>query len=147
MYGEWHRAKKQSEASQRWRERHAEELKEKAARIRESGELRGYWREKTARWRKQSRERARQLDAKYYTDLKSKAFEVLGGKCAVCGWTDERALQIDHVEAIGDAERRRKNHRGMKLYRAVLKNPKQFQLLCANHNWIKRVELNEVQRR
>lgn len=72
--------------------------------------------------------------------------ELLGGKCKRCNWTDFRALQIDHVDGNG---RNDIKSGGTGYYDRVLKfllaHPYQtkYQLLCANHNWIKRVENNE----
>jgi len=147
MYSEEHRLEKQREAQRKYRERHAKRLKAEQTRIRASGEMRPIWREKTARWRNENKEKHKSLEARWYHNAKDKAFEILGNKCAVCGFEDRRALQIDHIVAIGDAERRKQNHRGKKLYRAVMKNPDNFQLLCANHNWIKRTEQNELKKR
>ena len=148
MYAKEHAAEKQREASRKYRERHAERLKqEKEQRYADPtqlAELREYWRKKTAKWRRESKDNARSLDAKYYKNAKTRAFGLLGDKCAKCGWTDIRALQIDHIIPIGDANRRILNHRGTKLYRDVFKHPEYYQLLCANCNWIKRAENNET---
>jgi len=67
----------------------------------------------------------------------------LGGSCAQCGFTDIRALQIDHKNGDGSAQRREIGglHR---MYRDILKNPVPYQLLCANCNWIKRYENGEA---
>jgi len=143
MYKEEHRKEKQREAQRKYRERHAENLKAKRDAVRESGEMKEYWREKTKRNRQKNKELYKSLDTRWYHNAKDRAFDILGGKCASCGWTDPRALQVDHVVAIGDAERRRLGHRGRKLYQAVVKNPTMFQLLCANCNWIKRHDKGE----
>lgn len=151
MYSEDHRAEKQREATRRYRERHATELKAERERIKAEPheQLKAQWREKTARNRKVNREGTRKLEAKWYHSAKDKAFELLGNKCVMPHLegdplaTDRRCLQVDHIDAIGDAERRRLNHRGTKLYREVLKAPEKFQLLCASHNWIKRFDRNE----
>ena len=65
---------------------------------------------------------------------------VLGRKCRRCGFSDERALQIDHIAGNGCKERALGSYR---LYRRVLAHKKDYQLLCANCNWIKRFENNE----
>jgi hypothetical protein len=67
----------------------------------------------------------------------------LGGKCVRCGFSDARALQIDHVNGGGAKEDRGRNggSRGLILYYRVLRDTGgTFQLLCANCNWIKRSE-------
>lgn len=62
---------------------------------------------------------------------------LLGGACEVCGVNDMRALQFDHPNGKGNGES------GDKLVSKVFKNPSQYQILCANHNWIKRFERGE----
>lgn len=143
MYAKGHRLEKQREAQRKYRERNAEELKIEVDRIRESGVKREYWREKTQRNRVADRAAQRALDAKYYRNAKEAAFKVLGNKCAKCDYSNSQVLQVDHIIAIGDAERRKQNQRGRKLYVAVLKAPEKFQLLCPTHNWEKRVEMKE----
>jgi hypothetical protein len=79
----------------------------------------------------------------YYLELKVKAFDVLGNKCAVCGWDDVRCLQIDHKVAFKDDKNQL---RGIKLLTAIAYETVEvgsYQLLCANHNWIKRIEKQE----
>lgn len=66
--------------------------------------------------------------------------EFLGGKCVVCGFDDARALQIDHVKGDG--------YKDVKLSAKaketkIRTNPENYQILCANHNWIKRAENGE----
>jgi len=77
---------------------------------------------------------------------RTRALMLLGGKCEVCGINDSRCLQIDHI--AGGAYREPKQIRsGTGLNREVLRNPFRFQLLCANHNWIKRFENKEARQR
>ena len=77
---------------------------------------------------------------------KTKIFELLGNKCSKCGFADFRCLQIDHVK--GHGKKHGKYHaRNLNYYRKILKEiqngSKDWQLLCANCNWIKRWEENE----
>lgn len=80
---------------------------------------------------------------------KLRTFELFGSMCKRCGFTDHRAPQIDHINGVPDGLRRVKNnpHRGgIKLYREILAGRfpvTDFQLLCANCNWIKRFENKE----
>lgn len=78
--------------------------------------------------------------------LKERIVQLLGSKCIHCGFSDPRALQIDHVH--GNGRKERKNHNLLCYYRMVLKKvkagSKDYQLLCANCNWIKRVENDET---
>lgn len=72
--------------------------------------------------------------------------ELLGGKCVHCGFSDFRALQVDHVNGDGylelKANRKRPHnpHRRLKMIKA---EPSRYQLLCANCNQIKKVENKE----
>jgi hypothetical protein len=50
---------------------------------------------------------------------------------------DERALQFDHKEGKGSAERKTGKIGGNRLYYEIRKHPERFQLLCANCNEIK----------
>lgn len=69
--------------------------------------------------------------------LRLKAVAVLGSSCVSCGWTDVRALQIDHIEGGGSREFRSKGNRAV--YKAIsMGETAGFQLLCANCNWIKK---------
>lgn len=77
-----------------------------------------------------------------------KVFERLGNKCCRCGFSDTRALQIDHINGGGSTENKKIGSRG--IYKRILSldNPNdKYQLLCANCNWIKRVEQNEIKKR
>jgi len=66
--------------------------------------------------------------------------------CGGCGYSDIRALQIDHVNDDG-ANKRRATHgkrtaAGADYYRWIRQHnfPKGYQVLCANCNWIKEIE-------
>ncbi len=78
---------------------------------------------------------------------RQKIFFVLGDKCKRCGFTDLRALQIDHVNGNGFAHRKGSESTARGLWKAVKRDFFAFQILCANCNWIKRVELKEYRKR
>jgi len=65
-------------------------------------------------------------------------------KCSGCGFSDTRALSIDHIK--GDGAKHRKKIGNVDLYRWLRKKnfPKGFQVLCFNCQWIKKFENNEV---
>lgn len=77
--------------------------------------------------------------------LREEILLLLGNKCAICGFDDSRALQIDHKLGNGAGHRRKKAY--LTYYGEILNEikagSKDYQILCANHNWIKRVELGE----
>lgn len=78
----------------------------------------------------------------YRQKIKVEAMQVLGGYCKACGSKDYRVLQLDHI-----AGRPLFRLGTQQLYRFVVSNPeeakKEYQLLCANCNWIKKWENNE----
>ena len=85
----------------------------------------------------------------YYNNNRNSLMELLGNKCVKCGFSDIRALQIDHK--IGSCIKDRikfKNDNLAHIY--YLKNPifalNNLQILCANCNWIKRSENNEIKK-
>lgn len=80
---------------------------------------------------------------KTYSELRDAVIEMLGGKCQHCGYnTDSRALQIDHIDGTGRKERR---HVGWyRFFYDILDGKAGYQLLCANCNYIKRYDNNEV---
>ena len=66
--------------------------------------------------------------------------------CMVCGFTDARSLQIDHVNGGGTSQLRKMG--SYKFYRYILdSSPKlirdNYQILCANCNMIKKEEERE----
>lgn len=77
--------------------------------------------------------------------LRRAALRLLGMRCASCGYdADERALQIDHVDGDGAAEKQARRVRRV-LYLAILAGTHtgRYQILCANCNTIKRVREGE----
>lgn len=71
-----------------------------------------------------------------WAKIRKRVFNVLGHSCVHCGQTDKRCLQVDHKNDGGTVERKRVGD-NMVQYRA-LKEPHDFQILCANCNWLKR---------
>ena len=67
----------------------------------------------------------------------------LGNKCAVCGFSDPRALQIDHINNDGKIHRAKFPYK-IRLYEDILESlkrgEKKYQILCANCNTIKERE-------
>lgn len=70
-------------------------------------------------------------------------------ECARCGFKDWRALQVDHIEGGGNEARRQGNvSTNPRQYLEVIKkNLEQYQVLCANCNWIKKYEKKESRQR
>lgn len=80
-------------------------------------------------------------------EVRKLILDKLGRKCVKCGFSDERALQVDHIKGNGREELRRLGHR--KFAKKVLadKQGEEYQILCANCNTIKKVVNREVYRK
>jgi hypothetical protein len=76
-----------------------------------------------------------------YKMLRDAVITFLGGKCKRCQFSDRRALQIDHVNGGGWKENRSTANRD--IYLKIFSGDQNYQLLCANCNWIKRYENGE----
>ncbi len=71
---------------------------------------------------------------------RAKALEKLGNRCVKCGFDNQLALEIDHIEPCGTSNRLR----GISLYKfIVLVSVNGFQILCANCHTIKTRSNNE----
>ena len=94
------------------------------------------------RYRKKNRaainEQARQARRGY----KKIVLERYGTSCVLCGFEDNRALQIDHINNNGAEERKAlggQKFSGYQFYKHLIDNnlPEGYQTLCANCNMIK----------
>lgn len=87
---------------------------------------------------------SRATNVKSLKNLRSRVLEFLGGKCVQCGIDDWRVLQVDHVNGGGRREVRSLGGCTYSFWRRVFKFPAEYQILCANCNWIKVYEKGEV---
>jgi hypothetical protein len=85
----------------------------------------------------------------YRAKVRELVFAHYGKTCARCGYADERALSIDHIDGGGNAHRKTYKIGGSSFYVWLVKNnfPEGFQVLCMNCQFIKRHEKNEVRKR
>jgi hypothetical protein len=93
-------------------------------------------------WAANHRESERARHRRVKRERRSLVLELLGNKCVRCGFDDKRALQIDHVHDDGYIERAALGPSWYrKIQQAIIDGERgRYQLLCANCNWIKRVE-------
>jgi hypothetical protein len=78
--------------------------------------------------------------------LREQILNMLGWACARCGFTDDRALCIDHINGGGEPERK-KARSSEAYYKAILASGGAgYQILCCNCNAIKRIERGEHRR-
>lgn len=96
-------------------------------------------------WRKNNLDKLKVYENRQTARAKAEIYKLLGYKCARCGFDDPRALQIDHVNGNGTELRLKSKIRSTRkiLYYMRKVGVDQFQILCANCNWIKRVENKE----
>lgn len=76
--------------------------------------------------------------------LKQTVYTQYGNICGHCGFTDQRAFQLDHVNGGGTKERKEKCWNYQLVLLDARKNPTKYQLLCANCNAIKRYTNSEI---
>jgi len=85
--------------------------------------------------------------------LRNEVINLLGSKCANCGYSSNiHALQIDHINGKGREDRRQFKGSQERFYNYVIEYIKQgqnnkYQILCANCNAIKRIENKEHRER
>ena len=89
------------------------------------------------------RKKKRTLVKKRKQYLRTTILTKFNNKCIKCSNTDIRVLQIDHINGGGNKERKSFKNQLIPYYRHILKNINNYQLLCANCNWIKRYENEE----
>ena len=101
-------------------------------------------------YRENNREKIREAQRLEKQKKKTEIHTALGSVCVKCGFSDSRALQIDHINGGGYTERKLYPTNPKKYYSDILKsiknNEEKYQLLCANCNWIKRFENNETRK-
>jgi hypothetical protein len=75
-----------------------------------------------------------QLGRKYGRELRLEVIKKLGGECVVCGITDYRVLQVNHINGGGRQDFLKNGP--SKIYRDILSGARasEFDLRCANCN-------------
>ena len=94
-------------------------------------------REKRLEYYYRSHETNKKRQRDYLRRDQLRAIKILGGKCAKCGFADTRALQIDHIKAIGGQQRSKEGYAAAKR-RVLAGDIRGLQCLCANCNTIKK---------
>lgn len=95
-------------------------------------------------FRKGSRRSKYDSDTDKLADLRQRILRVLGNKCARCGFSDWRALQVDHVDGFPGENRLRRYELLDDILESIRLGLNKYQCLCANCNQIKKYENNEV---
>jgi len=98
------------------------------------------------RWLDSHPDKRRAYRRAYHERLRNQVLQMLGTRCAICGFADVRALQVDHVNGGGRQEKTGL-HNPLALYRRILKvHGLGYRVLCANCNVIKAREQGEYKR-
>lgn len=123
--------------------------------------MKEYMKEYMKRYRQEHREQLieynrkyRETHREYFIDYNEKIygyyrkaiFKELGEFCNHCGMNDIRCLQIDHIDGGGSKEKKlhKNNYFYYKIiYEKILSGSTEYQILCANCNWIKRSQNRE----
>lgn len=107
-------------------------------------------REQYRLWQQNNRSKMLVIMQNYHRRKRDAVIDLLGASCVRCGFSDNRALQIDHIDGGGTRDIKRFNG-WQSYYKYILDNAekakKEFQVLCSNCNWIKRVENQEALKR
>ena len=127
-YREYNKSPKAKEYKKRWRKNNPEKTKKYSE-----------------KYRSKNPEERKRMDRIYHNKSlvkrKLEIFGLLGKKCIRCGFSDPRCLQIDHVKGGGCKEKGKFKNYNLYLKMVLEKiksGSKDYQLLCANCNFIKR---------
>jgi hypothetical protein len=109
--------------------------------------------ERMKSWNCMSKEKQNEYSKTKRDKIRKEILELLGNRCSnphclvLNGCSDIRCLQIDHVNGKGNQERKLFKNHAYKYLRHILQKiregSKDYQLLCANCNVIKRAEKKE----
>jgi len=109
-------------------------------------------RARRASWYKKNGNLRRAYNLKYINAVRDKVYSLLGNKCAnlncrhlnqdgTLGCVDCRLFQIDHVHGGGNKEYKELNGNRYAYFQRILKlEGKGYRILCAQCNWLHRVE-------
>jgi hypothetical protein len=99
-----------------------------------------------SKWNKTFRDKHNTYIKDRYQKARKEIFELYNNECSNCHHKDIRVLQLDHKNRDKYGSRLNNRRIGLNLCRSILNGtyPKEdFQLLCANCNWLKRLVNNE----
>ena len=100
-------------------------------------------RDYTNKWYQKNKKQQDEKNRERYRKIKKEITIFLGSKCNRCGFTDKRVLQVYHINGGGRRHFRIKG-RAYYMYIEILeslkKGEKNYQLLCANCNFIEAIE-------
>lgn len=92
------------------------------------------------RLRDENPEKYKEQSRKAKAKEKLKLFLMYGNRCQLCGFSDMRALSLDHKNNNGNDERKLLGERGVYRRAKTTYMPEEYQILCMNCQFIKRSE-------
>jgi hypothetical protein len=106
-----------------------------------------YW--KSHIWRHNNKELASQKEKERHHRIKIEVITHYSPelKCIKCGYSDIRALTIDHINGGGQRHREQLSFNHFYSWLKSQNYPEGYQVLCMNCQFVKRVENNEFRKR
>ena len=105
------------------------------------------WRSNNPERERARRERLRETRRSQGQECRERMLKTIhgffGNVCQYCGFSDQRALQLDHISGNGSSDRMTIYQKYHLIQERPVDARTKFQLLCANCNWIKRVVNHE----
>jgi hypothetical protein len=140
---------KSRDASKRYREKYPDKIKDYNDKHNHSSYIKNKKEriQDVLQYQKDNKDKVNEQHRNWYEERKLQALNIFNNKCINhmknfgCECTDIRCLQFDHINGGGNKQRRKLGSIAILSY--ILKHPKEFQLLCANCQWIKRYEKEE----
>lgn len=101
-------------------------------------------RENMRRYRAEKPEHHRAVSRKAKRKQREKLYDAYGKQCVLCGFSDERALSLDHIKNNGAEERKAIGDRAV-YYRALIpENKSDYRMLCMNCQFIERHKAGRI---
>lgn len=90
------------------------------------------------RYRQENPKKYREMARDWKKKRRRRLLKMYGERCILCGFSDSRALTLDHINGDGNIERRKYGEWGV--YRKALAKyqPQRYRTLCMNCQFIER---------
>lgn len=102
-----------------------------------------YHNEYSKKWLTDNADHRRTWRREWVREIRKKAIQALGGTCILCGYSDVRALEIDHIIPLHQSKGRTNQ---VSLFLSVVRGETEnLQLLCSNCHAIKTYNENFIE--
>jgi hypothetical protein len=132
---------REREIYNRWRESHPDYFKGYAERKGPE-----YFRDNSRKYREKNPDYVKVSGKKHREKSRQMVFDHYGERCSWpgCNVTDRDMLQIDHINGGGNAHFKRCGFGTMSMWLVANNFPPGFRILCANHNWKHKANLEKA---